>query len=339
MNPSLGFSLIVLGGFMQGTYFLGLKWTAPWKWENIWFVYAVFALILMPISLAAATVPHIGRALSQAPGHDLEMVFLYGAGWGVGSVLSGLGVDRMGLAMGVAVLIGITAALGALIPLIVSTPELVFQPKGLAVIASVITLLAGVTLVGVAGKKRDQSKAAQNEAGQKGSFVAGLLICIFSGIFSCMLNLAFSFSGPIRTAAMASGANVNGAQNFVWMVALGAGFIANLLYTLYLLTRNRTWGHFTYPKSGRTLALGIAMAFLWYFGVVFYGRGAGLMGDIGTVVGWPIFMATMIIFSGVWGFVTGEWKGASSRAKWYMLAGIVVLIIASGISGAANWMG
>ncbi len=62
------------------------------------------------------------------------------------------------------------------------------------------------------------------------------------------------------------------------------------------------------------------------------------MGEIGTVVGWPIFMATMIIFSGIWGFVTGEWKGSSSQARWYMLAGLIVLVIASGVSGVANQM-
>ncbi len=338
MNESLGFFLIVIGGFMQGTYFLGLKRTEPWKWENIWLIYALFALVIMPVVLAALTVPHLMQTLGAAPGRNLELVFLYGAGWGVGSVLSGLGVDRMGLAMGVAVLIGITAALGSLIPLVVSTPELVFQPKGLMVILSVVILLAGVTLVGIAGKKRDASKAAHNEAGQKGSFTVGLLICIFSGIFSCMLNLAFSFSKPITQTALLAGANAGGAQYFFWMVALVGGFIANAIYTLFLLGRNRTWKNFTLPKSGRVFLIGLGMALLWYGGVVFYGRGAGLMGEIGTVVGWPIFMATMIIFSGIWGFVTGEWKGSSSQARWYMLAGLIVLVIASGVSGVANQM-
>lgn len=336
MSESMGFLLIVIGGFMQGTYFLGLKWTSPWKWENIWLIYALFSLVIFPVALAAATVPEIEHLLSTAPGKNLELVFLYGAGWGIGSVLSGLGVDRMGLAMGVAVLIGVTGALGSLIPLVVSTPELVFKEKGLLVILSVIVLLIGVTLVGVAGKKRDTSKAAQNESGQKGSFVAGLLICIFSGIFSCMLNLAFSFSGPISQAAILGGSSHGGAQNFVWMVALVGGFIANGIYTLLLLSRNRTWKNFTFPKSGRVFFLGIGMAVLWYGGVLLYGRGAGIMGELGTVVGWPIFMASMIIFSGIWGFVTGEWKGSSSQAKRYMLVGLIVLVIASGISGLAN---
>jgi L-rhamnose-H+ transport protein len=338
MSESLGFFLIVIGGFMQGSYYLGLKWTSPWKWENIWLTYALFALVILPIIVAVVTVPQFGNALSLAPSGALAKVFLYGAGWGIGSVLSGLGVDRVGLAMGVSILIGIAAALGALIPLIVSTPELVFKPKGLMVILSVIVLLIGVALVGIAGKKRDASRAEGNEAGQKGSFKVGLLICIFSGIFSCMLNLAFSFSKPVAHAATLAGASAGGAQNFVWMVALLGGFIANAVYTSFLLRRNKTWKNFTMPSSGRVALLGFVMGLLWYAGVIFYGRGAGIMGELGTVVGWPIFMATMIIFSTIWGFVTGEWKGSSSQAKWFMLAGLIVLIAASGISGWANKM-
>ncbi len=338
MSGSIGVMLIVVGGFMQGTYFLGLKWTKPWRWENIWLIYALVALVILPFVLAILTVPQFGTAFSLAPSGALAKVFLYGVGWGVGSVLSGLGVDRVGLAMGVSVLIGITAALGSLIPLVAETPELVWKAKGLMVILSVIVLLAGVALVAVAGRKRDASSLATGESGQKGSFKAGLLICIFSGIFSCMLNLAFSFSKPVAQAAALAGAKPENAQYFVWMIALGGGFIANLLYTCFLLRRNRSWGNFVMPKSGLLALLGFGMGLLWYAGVIFYGRGAGIMGELGTVAGWPVFMATMIVFSTIWGFVMGEWKGSSSEAKWYMLAGLIILIVASGISAVANQM-
>jgi L-rhamnose-H+ transport protein len=338
MSGSIGVVLIVIGGFMQGTYFLGLKWTKPWKWENIWLVYAAVALVILPVILAIATVPQFGAVFSLVPTGALAKVFLYGVGWGVGSVLSGLGVDRVGLAMGVSVLIGITAALGALIPLVVNNPELIGKPKGLMIILSVVVLLAGVSLVAIAGRKRDATKLATGESGQKGSFKAGLLICVFSGIFSCMLNLAFSFSRPVAQAATLAGAKPANAQYFVWMIALGGGFIANLVYTVFLLQRNSTWRNFTMPRSGLVALLGIGMGLLWYFGVVLYGGGAGIMGELGTVAGWPIFMATMIVFSTIWGFAMGEWKGSSSEAKWYMLAGLIVLIVASGISGVANQM-
>ena len=338
MNDWLGFSLVVLGGVMQGTYFLGLKYVHPWKWENIWGLYALLALLALPIALAVATVPHIGSIFVQAPGSAVSKVFLYGAGWGIGSVLSGLGVARMGLAMGVSVLIGVTAAIGTFVPLIVNSPELVFTHKGLLVILSVVTLLLGVGLVAVAGKKRDASLANSANSVQQGGFGAGLAICIFSGIFSAMLNLAFAFSQPVVKAGVGTGASQFGALNAVWMIALAGGFLANGIYTAYLLTRNHTWSNFALPGTGRFWSYGLVMAVLWTGGVVLYGRGAASMGQTGAVIGWPLFMATMILASTIWGFLTGEWKGSSSRARQYMLAGLIVLMIASGLVGVANRM-
>jgi len=338
MNEWLGFSLVVIGGLMQGTYFLGLKYVSPWKWENIWALYATLALVILPTGLAVVTVPHLGEVLARTPGSALWVVFLYGAGWGIGGVLSGLGVDRVGMAMGVSVLIGVTAAIGTFVPLVVNSPELVFTKKGIFVILAVVTLLLGVGLVAIAGKKRDASFAKGTNPAQRGSFGVGLAICIFSGIFSAMLNLAFAFSQPMVKAGIEAGASQFGATNAVWMVALAGGFIANGLYTGYLLTSNKTWSCYKLPGTGRFWYVGLGMAVLWTGGVVLYGRGANSMGQVGAIIGWPLFMAVIILGSSIWGFVTGEWKGSSSQAKQYMVWGLVVLLIASGLVGIANQM-
>jgi L-rhamnose-H+ transport protein len=338
MNEWMGFSLIVVGGIMQGTYWLGLKYVNPWKWENIWALYSLLALIVLPTGLAIATVPRLAETLGRTPASALSMVFLYGAGWGIGAVLAGLGVARMGMAMGVAVLIGVTAAIGTFVPLVANTPQLVFTPKGLLVILSVITLLVGVGLAAVAGKKRDTTLSGESAPVEKGSFGVGLAICIFSGIFSAMLNMAFAFSQPMVKAGLETGASNFGALNAVWMVALAGGFIANAGYTGYLLTRNKTWSNFTLPGTGRFWSYGLSMAVLWTGGVVLYGRGAASMGQIGAVIGWPLFMAIIILVSTIWGFVSGEWKGASNQAKQYMVASMVVLLIASALVGVANRM-
>jgi L-rhamnose-H+ transport protein len=338
MNSWLGFSLVVFGGIMQGTYFLGLKYVSPWKWENIWALYSVLSLIVLPAGLAVATVPHLSEMLGRAPASAVAIVFLYGAGWGIGSVLAGLGVDKMGMAMGVSVLIGVTAAIGTFVPLVVNTPQLIFTAKGLLVTLSVAALLLGVGLAAVAGKKRDASLADGSTTVEKGSFGVGLAICIFSGIFSAMLNMAFAFSQPMVNAGMETGATNFGALNAVWMVALGGGFIANAGYTGYLLIRNKTWANFTLPGTGKSWSIGLGMAILWTGGVILYGRGAASMGQIGAVIGWPLFMAVIIFVSTIWGFVSGEWKGSSHQAKQYMVAGMVVLLVASALVGIANHM-
>jgi L-rhamnose-proton symport protein (RhaT) len=338
MNEWMGFSLVVIGGIMQGTYFLGLKYVSPWKWENIWALYSLIGLLVLPAGLAVATVPHLSEMLGRAPASALTMVFLYGAGWGIGSVLAGLGVDKMGMAMGVAVLIGVTAAIGTFVPLVVNTPQLLFTVKGLLVTLSVVALLLGVGLAAVAGKKREASLADGPASVKKGEFGMGLAICIFSGIFSAMLNMAFAFSQPVVKAGVETGASNFGALNAVWMVALAGGFIANAGYTGYLLIRNKTWANFALPGTGRAWSIGLGMAVLWTGGVILYGRGAASMGQTGAIIGWPLFMAIIIFVSTIWGFVSGEWKGSSQQAKQYMVAGMVVLLIASALVGFANRM-
>jgi len=336
MSSWIAFSLIILGGCMQGSYFLGLKYANPWKWENIWSLYALLSLIVMPTSLALGTIPHLDQVLALAPSSATVHVFLYGAAWGIGSVLSGLGVARMGLAMGVAVLIGVQAVIGSFVPLVVNTPELIPQRKGLTIITAVVTLLVGLALVAVAGKERDRSQSPPELSGHESGFAVGLAICIFSGVFSAMLNLGFAFSQPLIQAAVAVGATESSALNAVWAIALIGGFIPNASYTGYLLTRNRTWGHFTLSRTSLCWFVGLMMAVLWYGGILLYGRGATGIGKLGPVIGWPLFMAVIILTSSIWGFLTGEWKAASGRAKQLMKAGLVVLIVASALLGIAN---
>lgn len=336
MGAGLGFVLVVLAGFATGIYFVGIKYVFPWKWENIWFVYAVLALLVMPVVLAFATVPHLVQALDAAPGNNVWRVLLYGFGWGIGSVLSGLGVARMGLSVGVSVLIGIDAIVGTFVPMLISTPQIVFQKKGLLVIAAVITLLIGVIVTGAAGKKRERDQNLSDTAVQQGNFATGLVICILSGVFSAAMNFAFAFSQPVSQAAVNFGATQAQALNMVWLIALLGGLIPNLIYTIYLLSRNKTWGNFRLPHTGSFWFIGLGMAILWFIGLLFYGWGAAAMGIIGAVIGWPLFMAMLIIASTVTGFVTGEWKDTRVATKQWMGAGLAVLIFASALLGIAN---
>jgi L-rhamnose-H+ transport protein len=336
MGASLGFSLVILAGIATGVYFVGLKYVEPWKWENIWLAYAVIALVIMPVVLAFATVPNLIEVLGTAPRGDVEHILLYGLGWGIGSVLSGLGVARMGMAIGVSVLIGIDAVVGTFVPMVINTPQIILQGKGLMVIVAVIVLLAGVVVVGIAGKRRERDQAVFEKAIQKGSFAAGLAICIFSGIFSAMMNFAFAFSAPVSAAAVKLGASASSALNAVWLITLLGGFIPNLIYTGYLLRRNETWSNYFLPRTYSAWFVGLGMAALWFVGLLFYGWGANGMGSLGAVIGWPLFMAVLILASTATGFLTGEWKGARIHSKRWMVAGLIVLIIASALLGVAN---
>jgi L-rhamnose-H+ transport protein len=336
MSELIAFSLIVAGGIMQGSFFLGLKYTNPWKWENIWLVYSISGLILFPVGLAIATAPHLLEIMRVAPSSQVFDVFLYGAGWGIGSVLAGLGVDRLGMAIGVSVILAISAALGTFVPLALNAPDVLPTKKGLLIILALVTLLTGVLLVATGGKKREMSKRLTTQDIHHHTLWAGLGLCILSGIFSSMMNFAFAFSWSIVHVATQLGASQFGAINAVWMIALLGGSVPNIVYASYLLACRRTWAAFGLPHTSSFWLTAVAMGLLWTGGLVLYGRGGAALGRLGPVIGYPSFLACMIVVSSVWGFATGEWKNAKVDAKSYMVTGCAVLILACVILGFAN---
>jgi L-rhamnose-H+ transport protein len=135
------------------------------------------------------------------------------------------------------------------------------------------------------------------------------------------------------------GASAAGAQNAVWALAVGAGSLVNIGYTLFLMFRDDGWRAYATAGSARNWLASAAMGLLWMFGIVVYGAGASSMGDLGAIIGWPLFLATVIITSNVWGFTTGEWRQAPPAAVAYNLAGVIVLIVAVLVISRAGSLG
>jgi L-rhamnose-H+ transport protein len=171
--------------------------------------------------------------------------------------------------------------------------------------------------------------AAQADPTARSGFGVGLLICVFSGIFSAMLNFSFVFGKPMQQMALSLGASDTMSANAIWSLALSAGFIINAAYCIYLLQRNNTWHLFSSPKVPMAYWLGaVVMGLVWYGGVAGYGMGAAALGTLGAIWGWPLYMAMTIIAANAWGAATGEWHGASRRSYAYSWMGLAFLIVA-----------
>ena len=133
---SLGIALVLIGGFLNGSFAFPMKRLPAWRWENIWLAYSFSGMIFVPWITAAATVPHLAELYRQSSSLTLVKVTLFGLGWGVGSTLFGMGISRVGLALGFAVTLGITASFGSVLPLAVLHPEELLTHRGLALIWS-----------------------------------------------------------------------------------------------------------------------------------------------------------------------------------------------------------
>ena len=325
----VGLAFILLGGLLQGSFTLPMKRMPGWQWENTWLVYSVAATLVFPWLLTAATVPHSITILGLASRQSLVEVALFGFGWGVGSVLFGLGIAAVGMGLGFAVILGLIASIGSLLPLIVLDRERLFTRQGHALIAGLALALAGILLCAVAGSRRERERAGAATHSGKSSFWIGLGICALSGVFSPMLNFSFVFGKNLQQLSLESGARPAMASNLVWAVALSAGFVANAGYCVYLLNKSRSWGLLSQRNTPAFNWLGsVLMGVMWLAGIVVYGIGASDLGALGGVLGWPVFTATMIIVANLWGAITGEWKGTLRSTYAYLGSGIAFLLAA-----------
>lgn len=75
----------------------------------------------------------------------------------------------------------------------------------------------------------------------------------------------------------------------------------------------------------------------WYFQFFFYTMGETQMGKF-SFASWSLHMASIIIFSTLWGFYFHEWKGSSRKAHTLIRAGIATLVLSTFIIGAGTWL-
>jgi L-rhamnose-H+ transport protein len=306
-----------------------MKRMPAWRWENTWLIYSLAGMLILPWAFALATVPNFAQAIGATRGAAIAEIAFFGFGWGIGSTLFGLGISRVGMALAFAIILGITASLGSLLPLIILHPCQLFTHQGYLLQAGLAIVILGIVICSVAGRRRERELAAQTVHHGGASFWWGLVICILSGVFSAMLNFSFVFGTDLQQRSLATGATPSMSSNLVWAVALSAGFLANAGYCIYLLQKNQTWGVLSQKDVPRTYWLGaIVMGLVWFSGIAVYGMGATALGDLGAVLGWPVFMAMNIITANVWGGVSGEWKGASRLTYVYSWAGISILLVA-----------
>jgi L-rhamnose-H+ transport protein len=77
--------------------------------------------------------------------------------------------------------------------------------------------------------------------------------------------------------------------------------------------------------------------FTWYFQFFFYSMGETKMGAY-TFSSWTLHMASIVIFSTLWGIGLREWKGAGPVAIRLLVVGLLVLLGSTVIVGYGNYL-
>lgn len=328
-----GILAVILAGLSNGSFPAPSKGITAWKWEHIWLVYSFCAMALLPVGLAVVfSHGTIVGQLAREPGLAGK-VAVFGVLWGIGSLLFGVSLVRLGMAITNALVNGIVAFCGSLGPLLIGSVQmgrvrLLWLIGGLSLLALSLVLCATASI----SRDRAQSVALPNQAPGSHSIVA-VFIAVVAGVTSAMLNIGFAYGAPLSSAAQAAGCPRFLASVTIWVPALLGGVIFNMGFPAYLIQKRGSWSMFL--SGGNNALLWVrssSMGVLWFGAILLYGIGAGMMGSDGAVYGWALIITVSILTSNAWGAATGEWKNSGTKPKVLMwlstalLIGSVVLI-------------
>ena len=321
----------MLAGLASGNCMLPMKFARRWPWENLWLVFSLVSLLVLPWMLAWLLVGNLGSLYGSLSAVQLLLPFLLGAGWGVAQVLFGLSIARLGMALGYAVIIGLGSLGGTLVPLFLKNRSVLASVHGALILCGLAVMVMGIVVSARAGRQRELSDRQRATRG----YAVALLLAILCGILAPMVNYAFAFGQDIAAHAIRQGVSPARAAYAVWPVALAGGLLPNLGYCVYLLFRNRSWSGFRghWLRDG---SMGTLMGIFWMGAMAIYGVASVYLGALGTSVGWGLFQVFMIITANVSGLLTGEWTGAPASARRTLYAGLVLLTVATTLLAAGN---
>jgi len=78
----LGLAAVVFAGVLgRGFLPVPMKYAARWNYENIWLTYGLAGMVVLPWTLTAATVPHLGEVYAVTSTGALIRIAGFGFCW------------------------------------------------------------------------------------------------------------------------------------------------------------------------------------------------------------------------------------------------------------------
>ena len=368
-NPFLGVFFHWLGGLASGSFYVPFKGVRKWSWETYWLVGGFFSWIICPWLLALLMTRDLFGVLKQQSGSTLWWTYFFGAMWGLGGLTFGLTMRYLGMSLGMGVALGYCAAFGTLLPPVVKTffPAIPVDSSIVAIartlpgqvtLAGVAVCLLGIGIAALAGltKEREMSETEKKKTIAEFNFTKGILVATFSGVMSACFSFALTAGNPIGDASLTAGTRTLWTGLPKLVVVLLGGFTTNFVWCVLLNVKNRTgYQYFSselrpehsvassasvenrrVPVLANYLFSALAGT-TWYFQFFFYTMGETQMGKF-RFASWTLHMASIIIFSTMWGWILHEWKGASRKAHGLIATGIATLILSTMIIGLGTWL-
>ncbi|MGH9742921.1 MAG: L-rhamnose/proton symporter RhaT [Candidatus Acidiferrum sp.] len=382
-NPARGVFFHWLGGLASASFYVPYRGVKRWSWETYWLVGGFFSWIIAPWFLAFLLTRDLVRVLAETPNWTIFWVVLFGLLWGVGGLTFGLTMRYLGLSLGMAVVLGLCAAFGTLMPPIFSGvffSQVLGTRSGRIILGGVFVCLLGIAAAGVAGiyKERRMSLEEKQAAIKEFDLKKGIGVAVLSGVMSACFAYGLAAGAPIKALTLKHGTPALWQGLPVLVVVLIGGFTTNFIWCVALNMKNKTgFQYFTsstakykpiaddpiletaidapsrelvehirsakppeakrVPMFSNYLLCALAGT-TWYFQFFFYTMGETQMGKYGFS-SWTLHMASIIIFSTLWGLGFKEWKGAGAPAMSFLTLALILLVGSTVIVGYGNFLG
>jgi L-rhamnose-H+ transport protein len=227
-------------------------------------------------------------------------------------------------------------------------------------------------------KEKEMSEEQKRAAIKEFDLKKGLLVATFSGVMSACFAYGLAAGDPIKELTLRHGTPTLWQGLPVLVVLLLGGFTTNAIWCAALNFRNRTGyqylssqtrGHVPartaepilenvtdapaeemavsssgsgQPSSRAPMLSNYFFSALagttWYMQFFFYTMGETQMGRY-KFSSWTLHMASIMIFSTLWGIALKEWNGAGRRTKLLVAFSLFVLVSSTMIVGYGNFLG
>lgn len=243
---------------------------------------------------------------------------------------------------------------------------------GVCLLGIVLAGTAGVS------KEKEMSEEQKRAAIKEFHLKKGLLLATFSGVMSACFAYGLAAGDPIKELTLRHGTPTLWQGLPVLVVLLFGGFTTNFIWCAILNFRNRTFYQYfdsrihaeflarsakpiirnviyapaekTAKSAGDRGRAGPRAPMLsnyffsalagttWYMQFFFYTMGETQMGRF-KFSSWTLHMASIIIFSMLWGIALKEWNGTSAKTKLLVVCSLIVLVGSTMIVGYGNYLG
>jgi L-rhamnose-H+ transport protein len=349
-HPFLGVAFHWLGGLAAASFYVPYRGVKRWSWETYWLVGGFFSWIVAPWALGLVMTSDLVGVLSRAPASALAWAWGFGLLWGLGGLTFGLTMRYLGMSLGYGVALGICAVCGTLIPplfkgalgaIAASTPgKMTLLGIGVCVFGIALSALAGIA------KERELPESTKKESVKEFDLKKGLGVALFCGVMSACFAFGLDAAAPLAELTAQAGTSELWTGLPKLVVILLGGFTSNAIWCIVLNLRKGTTREYLatvtpdgehVPRFANLLFCALA-GVTWYFQFFFYTMGETQMGAF-RFSSWTLHMASIIIFSALWGWALKEWRGTSGRTHAIFATGVAVLIVSTLVVGYGNYLG